>query len=126
MGFPTETEEDFEASLSIVAEAGFARVHCFPFSPRPGTVAAKWEDLPASVKRGRMERLIEAAHAAERAYIGRFLGRELTVLFEEDGGYTENYIRVYAEGAREGMLARVKLLKTEKDGARAEISEEII
>ncbi len=126
VGFPTETEEDFEASLSIVAEAGFARVHCFPFSPRPGTVAAKWEDLPASVKRGRMERLIEAAHAAERAYIGRFLGRELTVLFEEDGGYTENYIRVYAEGAREGMLARVKLLKTEKDGARAEISEEII
>ncbi len=125
VGFPTETEEDFEESLSIIGEAGFARMHCFPFSSRPGTAAAKKKDLPASVKKERMARITEAAKRAEIAYVSRFLGTERTVLFEEDGGYSENYIRIYANGAREGMLARVKLLNLYRDGAFAEITEEI-
>ncbi len=125
VGFPTETEENFRESLSILGKAGFARVHCFPFSSRPGTAAAKKPDLPAAVKRERMARLSEAAKRAETAYVSRFLGTERTVLFEEDGGYTENYIRVYADGAKEGMLARVKLIKLYRDGAFAEIMEEI-
>ncbi len=125
VGFPTETEEDFQESLSIVGEAGFARVHCFPFSSRPGTAAAKKKDLSASVKRERMGRMLEAAKRAETAYVSRFLGTERTVLFEEDGGYSENYLRVYADGAEEGMLARVKLIKPYRDGVFAEIMEEI-
>ena len=125
VGFPDETEEDFKASLSIIAEAGFARVHCFPFSSRPGTVAAKKKDLPAAVKRERMARISEEAKRAETAYVLRFLGTEREVLFESDGGYSENYIRVYAEDAKEGMLARVKFSRLYKDGVFAEISEEI-
>ncbi len=123
VGFPTETEEDFLQSLSIIKEAKFAHVHAFPFSPREGTVAAKLPDLPASLKRERMERLAAVANEAERAYHARFLGKEAIALFEEDGGYTSNYLRVCAEGAREGDLARV-LLQGERGGVfQVEIKE---
>ncbi len=125
VGFPTETEEDFQQSLSIVREAGLARVHAFPFSPREGTNAFRMPDLPASVKKERMERMLACAETAEADYIAKFLGKEGVALFESDGGYTENYLRVYAENAREGGLYRVRLLEREKDGVRAEILEEI-
>lgn len=120
VGFPTETEEDFLQSVSIISEAKFAHVHAFPFSPRAGTAAAKLKDLPVSVKKERMTRISEAAREAEEAYVSRFLGREAEVLFEEDGGYTANYLRVYARDAREGELCRVRLLKQTKDGVFAE------
>lgn len=125
VGFPTETEEDFQSSLSIVGEAAFARVHAFPFSPREGTAAAKRKDLPARVKRERMARMLEVCKAAEAAYAQRFLGRTLTALFEEDGGYTENYIRVVCENANEGGMYEVRLLEMGEGGVRAEIVKEI-
>ena len=53
------------------------------------------------------------------------MGSEQTVLFEEEGGYTENYIRVYAQGAREGSLCRVILKERYQDGVRAEILKEL-
>lgn len=126
VGFPTETEEDFLASLSIIQEANFAHVHAFPFSPREGTKAAKLPDLAPEIKKDRMNRILAVAKAQEERYLGRFSGREAFVLFEEDGGYTENYIRVYAEGAREGSLCLVRLKEREKDGLNAEIIEEIL
>lgn len=123
VGFPTETDGDFADSLSIVREAGFAHVHCFPFSAREGTAAAKMQDLPPRIKQERMRLLSAEAGRQEEMYLSRFLGREATVLFEEDGGYTENYIRVYADGAREGSLCRVLLKERRKDGVFAEITE---
>ena len=125
VGFPTETEEDFKESLSIVEEAGFARVHAFPYSSRPGTVAAKKKQLPAEVKRERMTRMLACAQRAEERYLARFAGRTLTALFEEDGGYTANYIRVYADGAREGGMYEVILDRREKDGYHAVLKKEI-
>ena len=125
VGFPTETEEDFAQSLAIVREAGLARVHAFPYSRRAGTNAAKLKDLPASVKKERMARMLVCAAQAEEEYLARFLGRTLTALFEEDGGYTQNYIRVYADGANEGGMYEVRLLSREKDGCRAEIVREL-
>ena len=125
MGFPGETEENFGESLSIVKEAGFSRVHVFPFSPREGTVAAKKPDLPASLKHERVQRLMAEANEAEEEYLSRYIGRESEVLFEADGGYTPNYLRVYAEGAKEGSLWRVKLLEREKDGLKAQLLQEI-
>ena len=125
VGFPTETEEDFKESLSIVEEAGFARVHAFPYSSRPGTVAAKKKQLPAEVKRERMTRMLACAQRAEERYLARFAGRTLTALFEEDGGYTANYIRVYADGAREGCMYEVTLERREKDGYHAVLKKEI-
>ena len=125
VGFPTETEGDFKESLSIVEEAGFARVHAFPYSSRPGTVAAKKKQLPAEVKRERMMRMLACAQRAEERYLARFAGRTLTALFEEDGGYTANYIRVYADNAREGGMYEVTLDRREKDGCHAVLKKEI-
>ena len=124
VGFPGETEEDFQESLSIVREAGLARVHAFPFSPRAGTAAAKLKDTPAPVKKERMARMLKEAARAEAEYAARFVGKEETALFEEDGGYTGNYLRVYAKNAREGGMYRVRLLQREKDGLSAEIITE--
>lgn len=125
VGFPTETEEDFMQTVDLVEKVGFSRVHIFPYSPREGTNAAKLPDLPAEVKHDRADRLRRVAVAVAGKYVERFLGREQEVLFEDLGGYTRNYIRVYAEGAREGALCRVKLTRPFGDGAKGEVIEEI-
>lgn len=117
-GFATETEEDFEESLSLIGEVGFARVHAFAYSPREGTAAYRLKDLPPEVKSERLKRLLSAAEKTQFKYIERFLGSEMTVIAEEKGqGYTGNYIRVYAdENLIEGNKYKVKLLKHFKDG----------
>jgi len=83
VGFPGETEEEFEATLEVVEEVGYDSAFTFVFSPRRGTAAADLPDqLPHSVKRPRMERLVEAVQrlAAERSQ--RFVGRTMEVLVE--------------------------------------------
>lgn len=128
-GFATETEEDFTQSLSIIEEAGFARVHAFAFSPREGTVAFKLKDLPPEIKQNRLKRLIEAGKKSEEKYVTRYLGKTLNFIAEErDGGhtcgYTANYIRVYAkEKLISGKKYDIKLLSLYKDGAEAEIEK---
>ena len=124
-GFPTETDEDFEASLSIIDEAGFSRVHVFPFSARAGTGAAKLPDLPASVKEERTKRLIERGEAAAKRYLEKRIGRRYTALFENGGGYTENYIRVYNEMAEEGGMYEVTLLELYQDGMKCQIERRL-
>lgn len=126
-GFPTEEEGDFADTLSIIKEAGFARVHAFPFSPREGTVAYRMKDLPAEVKSARMARLLSAAKAAEVQYVSGFAGKILDFIAEEyiDGhtvGYTANYIRVYVPKQLEsGKKYAVKILSPHLDGAIAEV-----
>ncbi len=120
-GFPTETEEDFLQSLSIIKEAKFARVHAFSFSPREGTAAYKMRDLPPDIKSERLHRLLAAGKQAEKEYINKFTGKTLSVLWEQyDGaysqGYTANYIKVYGRGLR-GGLQNVTLKGAFKDGA---------
>jgi tRNA-2-methylthio-N6-dimethylallyladenosine synthase len=83
VGFPGETEADFEATLEVVEEVGYDGAFTFVFSPRRGTEAAELGDrVPHPVKVERMERLVEAVQrrATERAQ--RFLGRRLEVLVE--------------------------------------------
>ena len=124
-GFATETEEDFKESLSIIGEAGFARIHAFAYSPREGTVAYKMKDIPPDVKSERLKRLLNAAKECEERYISRFLGTEREIIAEEceDGvtsGYTDNYIRVYVnEKLTAGRKFRVKLIERFKDGVLA-------
>lgn len=125
VGFPTETEEDFEQSLSIVEEAGFAQIHAFPYSPREGTNAyKKYKELPFSVKKERVERILEKGKAEKEKYLRKYVGKVLSVVPENciDGyteGYSENYIRVYAEGElpKRPTLLRVQALF--KDGVLA-------
>ena len=129
-GFPTETEEDFAESLSIIEAAGFARVHAFSFSPREGTVAYKLKDLPPAVKSERLNKLLMAAKEAESRYVSRFTGKTLSFISEEyeDGystGYTGNYIKIYVpEQLETGKKYTVKILKKHADGALAEVIDE--
>ncbi|MBR2341492.1 MAG: tRNA (N(6)-L-threonylcarbamoyladenosine(37)-C(2))-methylthiotransferase MtaB [Clostridia bacterium] len=104
VGFPTETEEDFIQSLAIVTEAGFSQIHAFPYSPREGTNAyKKYKELPASVKKQRMERILAKGLEQKQNYLKKYLGQTLTIVPENviDGyteGYSENYLRLYVRG----------------------------
>lgn len=125
-GFPTETEEDFEKSLSIIKEAGFARVHAFAFSPREGTVAYKMKDVPQDVKADRMHRLLQEANSASLRYITGCIGKNYEFVAEEKAGeyytgYTGNYIKVYVKGDLcAGKKYTVKINEPYLDGALAE------
>jgi tRNA-2-methylthio-N6-dimethylallyladenosine synthase len=83
VGFPGETDAEFEETMEVVEQVSYDSAFTFVFSPRRGTLAAELEDhLPHPVKRERMDRLVEAVqrHAAERAQ--RFVGRTVEVLVE--------------------------------------------
>src|SRR6185295_564239 len=83
VGFPGETEEDFEQTLEVVDEVGYDGAFTFIFSPRRGTEAAEFTDqLSHGVKRGRMERLVELVQRRARERADRFLGRTMEVLVE--------------------------------------------
>jgi threonylcarbamoyladenosine tRNA methylthiotransferase MtaB len=83
VGFPGETDEDFEATCRVVREAGFAKVHLFSYSPREGTPAAAWgETVPPPVVAARRERLREVERETAAAYCRGLLGRRLDVLVE--------------------------------------------
>lgn len=127
-GFATETEKDFEESLSIIEEVGFARVHAFAFSPREGTVAYKLKDLPPQIKNERLHRLLAAGEASSKKYTERFLNKPTDFIAEEysDGfstGYTPNYIKVYAPLTLEcGKKYGVVLTEIFKDGAYGKLT----
>ncbi len=129
VGFPGETEEEFEETVTLAKTVGFGDMHVFPFSKREGTVAAKMEDMPKSVKTERAKRLSEVAKGLKDAYIDRFLGKTLTALTEdiENGmrvGYTENYVKVYLPDTVSGnTLIKVVLDRRYGDGAIAKIAE---
>jgi threonylcarbamoyladenosine tRNA methylthiotransferase MtaB len=84
-GFPTETEAMFENSLKLVADAGLSFLHVFPFSPRPGTPAAKMPGLPHAIVKDRAARLRAAGDAARTAHLQTLLGQERTLLMERGG-----------------------------------------
>lgn len=100
VGFPGETEENFNETLDLVEETGFSRIHVFRYSIRKGTKAATMKNqIPGDVKRDRSDRLIELGERLKRDFEEKLLGQTLQVLFEEgeDGiysGYSENYSRV--------------------------------
>ena len=129
VGFPTETEEDFEDSLRIVEEAGFAQIHAFPYSPREGTNAyKKYKELPFTLKKTRVEKLLEKGAEEKKKYMEKFIGKTLELVPENcfDGiteGYSENYIRVYVEGKIEKRPIHVRVERLFKDGVLAVISE---
>jgi threonylcarbamoyladenosine tRNA methylthiotransferase MtaB len=83
VGFPGETNADFEATLRVCREAGFARIHVFPYSPRKGTPAAEMPNqIPPEVKAERTSRLTELEAELRQAYLKQLLGRRLTLLVE--------------------------------------------
>ena len=106
-GFPGETESDFEVTYHLCREVGFASMHVFPYSSRPGTSAAHFrDDVPPQVKSERVGRLIALSKGQETDYRARFVGSARRVLWESCKagkwvGLTDNYIRVTARSDRE-------------------------
>lgn len=97
VGFPTETEQNFESTLKLCERVGFSRVHIFTYSPRIGTDAALLCDLPVSVKKDRYDRLQEVARKTSSEFYKRFVGRRVNILIESLDqlvhGYTERYLK---------------------------------
>lgn len=110
-GFPEETEEEFAQTLAFIQECGFAAMHIFPYSIRPGTKAAAMEQVPPAVKEARAAQAAQAAERMHRAYLEGCVGRVYPVLFEQPRagrytGHAPNYMEVAAAG--EGLHNIVK------------------
>ena len=119
VGFPTETEEAFEETLAVVAEAGITKVHVFPYSPRPGTATAARDPVAAEVKKDRGRRLRAASDAACRARWERKLGGEDAVLVDRPGrGYGDDY-SPWLVDAPVGELVRVRAAAVTEEGILA-------
>ena len=86
VGFPTETDAMFGRSLDLVAECGLTSLHVFPYSPRPGTPAARMPAVLPEIARERAARLREAGAAAFRRYLDGEVGGRRRVLVERGGG----------------------------------------
>lgn len=108
-GFPTESDAHHRENLSIIAELGVVHGHVFPYSPRPGTPAARMPQLPADTIRHRAAE-IRAVVALQRAqWLGGLLGKPLAVLAEKDGtGYSPEYARVAVpQGTAAGSIVTI-------------------
>ncbi|MDA9422449.1 MULTISPECIES: tRNA (N(6)-L-threonylcarbamoyladenosine(37)-C(2))-methylthiotransferase MtaB [Bradyrhizobium] len=103
-GFPTETEEMFSRSLDLVDECGLTFLHVFPYSPRPGTPAARMPQVGGAIKE-RAKRLRAAGEAALRQRLQAEIGATRDVLIESDGqGRTEHYLPVAIAGEQVGSI----------------------
>jgi len=122
VGFPGETEEEFAQTLRFLEETGFAKIHVFPYSVRPGTPAAAMEQVEKYVKEERARRAGELAAALHQAYLDGCVGQTYPVLFEQPAGeagffsgHAPNSMEVLAAG--ENLHNQVRTVKiTGTDG----------
>jgi threonylcarbamoyladenosine tRNA methylthiotransferase MtaB len=123
VAFPGETDAEFAESLAFIRKCGFADMHIFPYSRRPGTPADK---MPGqhnnATKEARSRAAIAVAEEMSVAYRENLIGTVLEVLFEEeDGGiftgHAPNYVNVYAEGETlHNEIRRVRITGLRADG----------
>ena len=130
VGFPGETEEDFEETIKTAREIGFSKIHVFPYSVRKGTKAEKMEGhLDNSIKKERARRLIEVSKELEIEYMNKFVGKKVEILTEnaKDGytlGHTSNFLLVKLDKRVESdIFINVKLNKVSYPYILGEIDE---
>ena len=128
VGFPGETETELEDSLAFARECGFAAMHVFPYSRRPGTPADAMPDqVPKAVKAERAARASAVAEELRRQYDTALIGSVQEVLFEqtEDGfftGHAKNYVKVYARGdGLHNVVKQVRITALRSDGIEGEL-----
>ncbi len=114
IGFPTESDQNFENTLRFCEQVTFSRVHIFTYSHRSGTDASKLPDLPRTTKKERYSKLrgLSARMAAD--YYKRFVGKRVSVLVESSNGnstgYTERYLKATIPGSCErGKIVNVSV-----------------
>ena len=128
VAFPGETEEEFDQSLAFIRKCGFADMHIFPYSRRPGTPADKMPgQLGNATKEARSRAAIAVAEQMNRAYRENLIGSVQSVLFEEtDGeyftGHAMNYTKVYVKsGGQHNVVKDVRIMEVFRDGVLGEI-----
>ena len=133
VGFPGETDEEFQQTYALCDEVGFAAMHVFPYSVRPGTGAAHYPDrVDPAIKSARMRELLSLSQRSSIAFIGRWLGATRSVLWEAPKdkarpdvweGLTDNYIRVQGQSARPltNQITQAELLRHEGDLVIAQV-----
>jgi len=123
VGFPGETEEEFNKTYNFLKEMKFYKMHIFKYSPRKGTKAAQMkEQIDGNIKEERSKKLIELSDNNEREYNENYIGKEVEVLFEEEKrgiykGHTKNYILAYCKTDEDiaNRIIKVKCNLIEKD-----------
>ena len=125
-GFPEETEEEFAKTLAFIEKCGFAQMHIFPYSIRPGTPAEKLHQLPKKVKEDRARQVSSVAAAMRRSYLEGCVGQVYPVLFEQPragkfSGHAPNYMEVLVEG--EGLHNVVRRVRITGTGGEALLGE---
>jgi len=134
VGFPGESDEEFEQSYSFCQQASFANIHVFPFSPRLETAAARMPgQIKDKVKQERNQRMLELSRSSRRRFYEQFFGQTMPVLWEKEtspessiySGLTNNYIRVFAhsEKSLSNEITPVKLVEFHNQGMRGEMDE---
>ncbi len=122
-GFPTESEAMFEATLSLVDDCGLTYLHVFPYSPRPGTPAARMPQVPAGVRKARAAQLRAAGAAAFARFLDGRIGATERVLVERPGfGHSEHFAPVAGLPGQAGEIVAAHISAATEDHllARAE------
>ena len=119
VGFPGETEEEFEETFNFIKKVNFAELHVFPFSAREGTKAYSMSDqVDAKIKAERVDKLIKLSNELQSNFIKKFKGQELEVILEERNkttgllsGFTSNYIKLEEDLPDEyiGKIHKIKV-----------------
>ena len=128
-GFPEETEEEFGETLAFIEKCGFAAMHIFPYSIRPGTKAAAMAQVDMSVREERAARAAAVAERMHQGYLARCVGKTFPVLFEQDRGegsvgHAPNYmpVTVGMKGLH-NTVQNVRITAVDGDGLRGEPEE---
>ncbi len=109
-GFPTETEEMFQNTRALIDDCGLTLLHVFPFSPRPGTPAARMPQTAPDVVRSRAQTVRRQGHSALSARLSSEVGKVRNILVEKPGfGRTEHYLPVMFEGGAAGQIMSARI-----------------
>lgn len=119
VGFPGETDEEFDTTYKFLERIKLSKMHIFKYSPRKGTKAAEIEDhITPEIKEKRSSALIKLDEKLEREFIEKYIGKTVDVLFEEGNndtynGYTKNYLRVQTNSDKDirGDIIKAKLVQ---------------
>jgi threonylcarbamoyladenosine tRNA methylthiotransferase MtaB len=123
-GFPTETDAMFENTLAAIGEFGLTYLHVFPYSPRPGTPAARMPQVPSKLRKARAARLRSEGETVRATYFDSLVGQTVDVLVETGtGGHTPHYASVALDfDAEPGTFVSARIVSADADklqGTRA-------
>ena len=121
VGFPEETDEEFEESLEFVEDIQLSQLHVFPYSVRPGTKAAKMRQISSNTVKNRADLMLDKGKVLHAAYARKFIGKEQRVILEDVvgnylRGFSDQYLRIYLPktAGKSGEIKKV-IVKREED-----------